>query len=56
MEDVIIMFYQVEEIYVQYSNFVSKFQVKVDVWLDIQKVGDTFKELVSERFLFGDCF
>lgn len=54
MEDVTTMFYQVEEIHVQHSNFVSKLQAKVDAWSDTQKVGDTFKELVSERFSFGD--
>uniref|UniRef100_K1Q4J2 Active breakpoint cluster region-related protein n=1 Tax=Magallana gigas TaxID=29159 RepID=K1Q4J2_MAGGI len=46
MEDVTTMFYQVEEIHVQHSNFVSKLQAKVDAWSDTQKVGDTFKELI----------
>lgn len=46
MEDVTTMFYQVEEIHVQHSNFVGKLQAKVDAWSDTQKVGDTFKELI----------
>lgn len=54
MEDVTTMFYQVEEIHVQHSNFVGKLQAKVDAWSDTQKVGDTFKELVSSRSSFGN--
>ncbi|XP_061162792.1 active breakpoint cluster region-related protein-like isoform X2 [Saccostrea echinata] len=46
MEDVTTIFYQVEEIHVQHGNFVEKLQAKVDAWSDIQKVGDTFKELI----------